>query len=134
MRTRFNRRRGLSLLEVILAIAILGGSLAVISQLLRSGVNHAINTRLTSQGNVLCDAKMAELSAGVLELRSYGQTTIADSPEWYFQVDVQPSGEQGLFLVSLTVGQNNLEDPIVITVNRFMPDPDYDPSEIEEFE
>ena len=76
MNAKLRRRNGLSLLEVILAIAILGGSLVVIGQLLRSGVTHALNTRLISEGNILCDAKVAELSAGVLELRSYGQTTI----------------------------------------------------------
>lgn len=128
------RRNGLSLLEVILAIAILGGSLAVIGQLLRNGVIHALNTRLTSQANILCDAKMAELSAGVLELKSYGQTTIPDSPGWYFTVDVQNSDELGLLLVSLTVGQEGVLDPGMINVKRFMPDPEYDPTAIEEFE
>ena len=133
-RQKFKKRNGLSLLEVILAIAILGGSLVVIGQLLRSGVIHAINTRLNTEATLLCDAKMAELSAGVLELKSYGQTTIQDSPGWYYEVDLQQSGEQGLLLVMLTVGQENVEDPLTVTVRRFMPDPDYDPTAIEEFE
>ncbi len=128
------RRSGLTLLEVMLSIAILGTSLAIIGQLVRIGIVHALNARLVSEANILCDAKMAELSAGVLELKSYGQTTIQDNPKWNFSVGVQPSDEIGLFLVTLVISQNDTEDPLSISVNRFMPDPEYDPTAIEEFE
>ena len=69
-------RRGLSLLEVILAIAILGGSMAVIFELVRIGVISAIETRVRSEANILCDAKMAEVSAGVIELKPIAATII----------------------------------------------------------
>ena len=131
MRNRMNRR-GLSLLEVLLAIAILGGCLAAIGTLVRIGVISALDTRLRSEANILCDAKMAELSAGVLELRSYGPTPIRDEPNWYFSVDVQDSPQLGLLYATVTVGQTNVEDPLMVSINRFLPDPDFDPSALEE--
>lgn len=125
-------RRGLSLLEVILAIAILGGSLAAIGGLVRIGVLSAIQTRLRSEANIFCDAKMAELSAGVLELRAYSETPIENEPEWYYTVEVENSTEIGLLFATVTVGQSESEDPLLVSISRFLPDPEYDPAALEE--
>lgn len=125
-------RRGLSLLEVLLAIAILGGSLAAIGGLVRIGILSALQTRLRSEANILCDTKMAELSAGVLELREFSLTPIQNEPGWVYSVGVESSNEVGLLYVTVTVGQSESVDPMEVTINRFMPDPEYDPSELEE--
>ncbi len=134
IRKPMNHRQGLSLLEVLLSIAILGASLAVIGSLVRIGIISALDTRLRSQANILCDATMAELSAGVLELRPYSETPIPNEPDWYFSVDVQDSPQLGLLYTSVTVGQTNVEDPLMVKIDRFLPDPDFDPSELEEEE
>ena len=128
---RFSRR-GLSLLEVILAIAILGGSLAAIGGLVRIGIDSALQTRLRSEANIFCDTKMAELSAGVLELRAFSPTPIENEPEWYFTVAVENSTEVGLLHATVTVGQSESEDPLLVSITRFLPDPDYDPAALEE--
>ncbi len=121
-------RRGLSLLEVILAIAILGGSMAVIFELVRIGVISAIETRVRSEANILCDAKMAEVSAGVIELKPIAATIIAESPTWMYSVDVRESpGQLGLLVVTVTVEQAQVANPISMSIVRFMPDPDYEP-------
>ena len=126
-------RAGLSLLEVLLAIAILGGSLAVISQLVRLGSISALETRLRSEANILADTTMAELSAGVLELQSYGVTPFQNNEDWYYEVNVQNSEQLGLLLVKVTVGQSKVEEPLMVSLFRFLPDPDYDPAaEVEE--
>ena len=53
IRKPMNHRQGLSLLEVLLSIAILGASLAVIGSLVRIGIISALDTRLRSQANIL---------------------------------------------------------------------------------
>ena len=124
----FRNRRGLSLLEVILAIAILGGSLAVISELVRIGILSAIETRMRSEANILCDAKMAEVSAGVIELNPVAPTIIAEKPQWLYAVNVEPSpGTLGLLVVTVTVEQAAVANPVSMSIVRFMPDPDYEP-------
>jgi hypothetical protein len=55
----------LSLLEVILAIAILGGSLAVIGQLINIGARNAISARDLTTAQLYCESKLAEVSAGI---------------------------------------------------------------------
>jgi hypothetical protein len=123
-------RHGLSLLEVILALTILGGSFVVVGELVRIGIISGLETRLRSEANILADAILAEFSAGVLELQSRGPTAIEGSPDWYYSADVQPSEQLGLLLVTVTVGRSKEkgEDSLSIKLARFLPDPDYDPA------
>ena len=64
-------RSGLSLMEVMVAVAILGAAMGVISNLMFIGSSAATNARQVSEGQILCDTKMAELSAGILPLQKY---------------------------------------------------------------
>ena len=122
------KRNGLSLLEVILAIAILGGAIAIILELVNLGMRSAQAARLRSEANLLCDTKMAEISAGVLELKTYSPTPIPDNPDWLFSCNVQESSYLGLLVVTMSVQQANVEDPASIQIVRYVPDPDYDPA------
>ena len=126
-----NRRSGLSLLEVILSIAILGGAMVVIGQLFNLGYRSALQTRLRSDANMLCDSKMAELAAGVLDATSTGTQQIPNNPDWNFSVDIQPSQQLGLLVATVTVEQNPdvSQNPISMSIVRFIPDPDYEPEE-----
>ena len=124
-------RRGLSLLEVILSIAILGGAMVVIGQLFNLGYRSARQARLRSDANILCDSKMAELAAGVIEAASTGGQPIAENPDWNYSVDIQPSQQPGLLTATVTVEQSPdaAAFPISMSIVRFVPDPDYEPEE-----
>lgn len=123
------RRRGLSLLEVIVAIAILGGALVVISNLIYIGSKAASNVRWTSEAQILCDTKMAELSAGVIPLQSNGLTLIQESPIWAYSVDIGSTNVNGLLSATVTVQQADATGgtPMQFTLMRWLPDPDYQP-------
>ena len=69
-RRRSRVRSGLSLLEVILSIAILGMALIVIGELIRIGFRSATSARVRSEAQMACDTKMSEIVAGVLPLES----------------------------------------------------------------
>ena len=122
-------RPGFSLLEVLLSIAILGGAMAVIGQLVNIGYRSAVEARIRSDANILVDGKMAEVSAGIIELQSVSASVIDENPDWMFSVDVQDSGQLGLLMVVVTVEQtpNSAANPVSMSVVRFMPDPEYDP-------
>jgi prepilin-type N-terminal cleavage/methylation domain-containing protein len=62
---RRRRNAGLSLLEVILAIAILGGCIAVIGELVRLGARQAEEARELTTAQLLCESKLEEIAAGV---------------------------------------------------------------------
>ena len=61
---RRSRRRGLSLLEVILAIAILGGALATIGQLIRVGARNAAEARDLTMAQLYAESEMNGIAAG----------------------------------------------------------------------
>ena len=131
-RDRFGRS-GLSLLEMILAIAILGGALVVIGQLVNIGYHSASEARLRSQANILVDSKMSEVSAGIIELNSSSGVAIQESPGWIYSVSVEPSDHLGLLMVTVTVEQtaSSAANPISMSMVRFLPDPDFDPTSLE---
>ena len=126
-------RTGLSLLEVLLAIAILGGAMIVITQLLNLGYRSAIEARMRTEAALLCDTKMAELAAGVLPLSGTSGEAIEENPNWNYSVSVENASQVGLLAVTVTVAQNNVgnQTPMSLSIVRLMPDPDYDPTATE---
>ncbi|MCH5374492.1 MAG: type II secretion system GspH family protein, partial [Planctomycetes bacterium] len=72
-------RRGLSLLEVILAVAILGLGLAIIGELIRNGTRQAEEVRFLTAAQLLCESKLEEVAAGVVPPAS-GSSDIRHPP------------------------------------------------------
>ena len=126
--------RGITLLEVILAIAILGMSLVALSQLVMMGNRSAGDARTLTQAQLLCESKMSEIRASLLPLQSATDAPIEDVAGWLYSVDVQESEIPGLLLVKTTVRQtaDSVAKPISFELVRFMPDPEYQPEPIEE--
>lgn len=128
---RSTNRHGLSLLEVILSLAILGLSMAIIGRLYFLGYRSAMQTRYRSEANMIADTKMAELASGVLPLDG-GGGSIEENPEWRYAAEVQQSQQPGLLLSTVTVTRSDEVIPITVSLVRFIPDPDYEPEEDEE--
>lgn len=130
-RCEHSQRNGLSLLEVMLSIAILGLAMAVIGNLFYLGGRSAQRTRFLSDANIICDTTMAELAAGVIEPNSVGTQVVADNPTWSYSIDIQASDQLGLLAATVTVQQTDTAAPVPVTMSvvRFIPDPDYDPEE-----
>lgn len=128
------RRRGLSLLEVILSVAILGGAMVVIGHLYNLGYRSALQARFRSDANILVDAKMAELAAGVLPVESTGDAPIDTAPGWTYSVNIEDSNQPGLFMATVTVKTENPNRILEggLSIARFIVDPDYVPEEDEE--
>ena len=74
---RARRRGGFSLLEVILALAILVAALAVLGELVRSGVRNAQMARDLSRAQVLCESKLGEVFAGAIPAEKTSKTVKA---------------------------------------------------------
>jgi type II secretion system protein I len=123
------QRRGLTLLEVVTAIAILGGALIAIGNLMYLGSRAAGQSSQYSAAQVLCDAKMAEVCAGVLPLQSTAGMPIDESPGWEYSIDIGQANVNGLLAVTVSVQQSSVttSTPVVFTLMRWIPDPNYEP-------
>lgn len=132
--SKSSQRRGLSLLEVILSIAILGVSMVAIGHLYNLGFRAARQAQFRSEANLLVDSIMAELAAGVLPVESTAETQIATAPDWNYSIEVEDSRQPGLFLTTVVV-KRAIESDIMqggLSIVRFIPDPDYEPEEDQE--
>ena len=99
-RHRFsNSNRGFSLLEVILSIAILGGSIAIIGQVFHHGARSVRVARMIGEGNRLADSKLSEIA--------------------------EQASFPGILAVSVTVENRQSRPPIQVSLGRLIPDPNH---------
>ncbi|MGI9472217.1 MAG: prepilin-type N-terminal cleavage/methylation domain-containing protein [Rubripirellula sp.] len=105
------RRSGFSLLEILLALAILGGSLAVLSRIVDTGISASREARDLVVARMLCQSKLSELlldsTAGISPLSvpmSPVQSFDSQSTTpFYYSVDVQPGQMDGILVIRVTV-------------------------------
>ncbi len=133
---RKNRRSGLSLLEVLTALAIFMLSVVVISQMVDSASRTAFRSQKLTKAALLAESKMAELSWGIEPLQSAGATSYdIGEPGWSYAIEVEPENWSnvqvdgqavaGLNLVHVTVTWTRPGggDEIDYTLSRMMLDP-----------
>jgi Tfp pilus assembly protein PilV len=120
------KRRGLSLLEVTLALAILGASIAVIVEMVGMGTRSALQARDLTAAQLYAESKMAEIAAQAEPMQSIGQTPLDVEQEWLYSVEAVPAQTQGLMIVTVTV-EKNVEStsraPLSYTLTRWILDP-----------
>ncbi|MBL8819452.1 MAG: prepilin-type N-terminal cleavage/methylation domain-containing protein [Planctomyces sp.] len=128
MRTSPNRS-GLTLLEVLISLAIFLSSLTGIMQLLAIGQRAELQARLQAEAVIRCESKMAEVIAGIEELKSgAGQPFLDEGNEegfWQWKLEVADAGTTGLLQVTVIVDHQLSEDQINagFTLTRYMRDP-----------
>jgi prepilin-type N-terminal cleavage/methylation domain-containing protein len=113
--TRTKKRDGFSLLEIMLSLAILGGSLAVLSRIMDTGVSAAIESRSLAQARLACQAKLSEvlMDAGsgiqpqtVISVPMESFDSSSTSP-MYYSVEVAPASIDGLLAIRVSVEVQN---------------------------
>jgi general secretion pathway protein I len=129
------RRGGFSLLEVVLALAILTGAIVVLGEVARMGMRNAQVARDMSQAQLLCESKMAEITSGItpadpvyrvpfdtLEVTGETAGTAGGSRDlWYYSIETQTTQEDGLMEVCVTVQQSeDVKRPVEFRLVRWM--------------
>jgi general secretion pathway protein I len=126
----FRLRRGLSLLEVLLALAILGGSLAAIGELMRIGARSAEASRDQTTAQLLGETVMSQIAAGLLPPQAVSSAQIDDPMfqlEWSYSIVIEQVDQQGLIAVWVTIQQSAdvAARPVAYTLARWMIDPEF---------
>ena len=126
-----SRRNGLSLLEVLFALAILVASLSVLTKLVELGRRASEFAQLHTRAVLLAESKMGELVAGIEPIGSTGGGTFLEDPAWQWQLTVTDGPVDGLKWVSVTVAPSptgelaDNREPVEFTLSRWLMDPDY---------
>lgn len=84
-------RRGLTLLEVLLSVAILGLALAVIGNLTGGGVRAALRCEHDAEAATRCQSQLDLLLAGATPLRESRWQPCEDDARWEWSVSIEPS-------------------------------------------
>ena len=129
------RGGGFSLLEVILALAILTGAVTVLGGVARLGLRNAQIARDMTQAQLLCESKMAEITSGFTPatpvyraefdvLSSSGTTgriTGGSGDRWLYSIETENIDEDGLMAVYVTVTQGEeVRRPVEFRLVRWM--------------
>lgn len=126
--TRCNRT-AFSLLEVILALAILAGAAVVLGEAARLGMRNAAAARDLSRAQLLCESKMAEVLAGLVPPDPVQRAPIEplseqDENGWVYSVAVERTRLEGMLAVRVTVMRDQPEEqrPAQFSIVRWMLD------------
>jgi prepilin-type N-terminal cleavage/methylation domain-containing protein len=117
------RRRGLSLLEVVLALAILSGAFASLTQLVSTGLRAAANARDLTRAQIMAETVVSEIVAGVTPAAPITQAEL--EPGWLVSINVVPTVQDGV--IQLVVGVervNESRQSVRYEITRWLRDPD----------
>lgn len=129
VRRSSRRRGGFTLLETILATAILATAVIGIGELLRLGTENARRTREQTMAQLHCENKFAEIMSGLILPEIMPPTALEDDPDWVWSADVQPHEIPGLIRVTVSVSPAIVVDrrPAGFELVRLLRDPDFLP-------
>ena len=95
------RRSALTLLEVVLALAILAGSFATLAQLVGLGMRAAGNSRDLTTAQLLAESMMSEITAGILPTENLNRVPMDTHPGWLVSAIVDNTPYQGILRVTV---------------------------------
>ena len=125
------KNRGFSLLEVILALAILGGAIAVLGEAAQLAMRNAAFTRDMARAQLLCESKLAEITAGITSAEPLQRTIIENAagpgePVWLYSIETASLDDDGLRSVRVTVARDLSAEkhPVTFSLVRWITEPD----------
>jgi general secretion pathway protein I len=124
---RSNRRRAFTLLEVIFAIALLVGALAIIGQHVYSGVRSAVEAEALTTAELLCESTLAQAIAGAIPLEPAAGVPIETMPDWQYTMEInEVESSSGLLAIRVIVtNAGSTPRPVEFALIRWMLDPEY---------
>ena len=105
-----------TLLEVLLAAAILLVGLTAVLQTTRSALQRMVAARELTEAQNACQSVLNELLAQAAPIRPSEGRTISHLPNWRIRVDIYPSSQSGLYVLHLSAQQFSPIDDTLLGV------------------
>lgn len=102
-------RSGLSLLEVLVALTIFLVALIGIGRIITISGERSLDVHQQGEAAQLCQAKLAEVIAGVVPLSSQGETTIEEAPDWLWSLECDSENVPGVWNVRVRVYRTRVD-------------------------
>jgi len=118
------RRPGISLLEVLLALAIFLLALVAIGQLVDIGTDSALDSQAQATATRLAQSKLAEVEAGAVALDGSSSSGSFDvEPEWQWDVSSTQANIPNLYTVTVRVSREFRNRQFQVTMTQLVFDP-----------
>jgi general secretion pathway protein I len=123
--TSVTARRGFSLLEVLISLAIFMTAFVALSQLSHNGMRSAVEARLTTKAILRCESKMAEIVAAVEPLEDLADQPFQDDESWTWSMETAVGPHTDLQNVTITVSYEgaNQQAGTSFAMSRLIRDP-----------
>jgi prepilin-type N-terminal cleavage/methylation domain-containing protein len=117
--------RAFTLIEVILALVVLGGALAILGEVMQLANSSAVDARAETQAQLLASSVMDEIMAGVQDDSPVTRQPLDsdDATRWLYSVETGTCDVTGVYPLVVTVEQD-LEprfNPVKFRLVRWMP-------------
>jgi len=116
----------MTLYEVVLSLAILLGSITVLSNLIATGSRAALRSRLSTRATLLCQSKLSEILAGVEPMQSAdGIPFDTADPSWTWTLEVLSGPVDDLLELRVSAVHTNPNQVVdaAETITRYIRDP-----------
>ncbi|HZZ70915.1 MAG TPA: prepilin-type N-terminal cleavage/methylation domain-containing protein [Pirellulales bacterium] len=116
---------GFTLLEIILALAILAGGLAVLSEAIRIAQSNGRIARDSTYAQMLCEEKLGEFTTGVTPPAAASGVPFDNYPGWTYTVAMDDLDIPNFMVIEVTVTQEVAEgqQPVSFSLKQWMIDP-----------
>ncbi len=119
-----SRRHGLSLMEVVVALAIFLLSFVALGRLVTLGSDQALEAQHQVRAADLCQSKLAEVIAGAVSLESQSEVPFEEDPAWHWTLDCEKGSYPGLWNVTVRVNrQGSSRTPGFCSLSEMILDP-----------
>jgi prepilin-type N-terminal cleavage/methylation domain-containing protein len=123
------QRKGFTLLEIVISLAILAGSLAALGEVMRLADHNAQMVRDESQAQILASSVMDELLSGSRATQAVNQELFDynTDPPWLYSIAFDQTPYVELLLARVHVEQKlpPEQQPAHFELVRWVPNPDY---------
>jgi general secretion pathway protein I len=122
---RSQNRKGISLVEVLIALAIFLMSLSVIGQLVDIGSDNALRAKSQNTATRLAMSKMAEIEAGVIVASTSASGDFSQDGDegWTWEMNSTASDVANLYSVTVTVSRTLRGEPFRVVITQTVFDP-----------
>ncbi|TWT67009.1 hypothetical protein Pla123a_44380 [Posidoniimonas polymericola] len=123
-------RPGFTLLEVIIALGILGFSMAVLTEVSRLSLMNSRQAARETEAAIVAQSVLAELESGSAELADFSaewNPTQLGEPAWRYEVRIEQTSVQGMVLARVLVTELDPGDeaPTTFQLIRWFQDQEY---------
>ncbi len=98
---------GMTLLEVVIALALFFAAMSAIAEILRMGSESSVKAQLQAEASLLGESKLNEILAGIEPLTPVQSQPFVDAPQWTWSLAVEDDVTLSLKRVLLTVNHLN---------------------------